>query len=120
VPALPPGLRDSPLFGVITTRGSYITAAGGLSGLTDLSTKSICSAGSVMRGSIDASTGGISIQDRVIFQNYLKTGDTIGVLNSVGPTCMDVNFDQIVNETDLNILEKMLKGYLYTNVPTSE
>jgi hypothetical protein len=67
------------------------------------------------RGGIN-NTGDVSSADRNIFQNYLKNGDTSGV--AIPIPCMDMQNDGVVNEVDLSIIEKGLKGYLNYVTPS--
>ncbi|MEK7690448.1 MAG: hypothetical protein AAB425_05445 [Bdellovibrionota bacterium] len=57
----------------------------------------------------------IDLKDYIILRNYLRSGDLAGSCSTVmvGATpCADFNSDTKVNESDLNILGKNLRGYL--------
>lgn len=65
----------------------------------------------------------ISVSDLLLFRNYIRSGDWSGAGTSattvtyVGISgalpCGDLNGDAQVNEVDLHILEKVMRGYLY-------
>lgn len=73
--------------------------------------------GNRIRGSVDQTDSVLDVNDRIIFQNWLKNSDTAGALDV---SCNDLNNDGLRNEIDLNILEKSLKGYLHLNTPSFE
>ena len=69
----------------------------------------------------------IDVADLVVLRNHLRTGTYAGtcdgIMNDAGGacgacnsggagSCGDINGDGLVDETDLNILEKILRGYL--------
>jgi len=61
----------------------------------------------------------VCLGDLAILKNYLRSGDFAGsstdILIGAGGVdgCADFNSDGLVNEIDLNILEKVLRGYIY-------
>mgnify|MGYP007063367445 CR=1 FL=1 len=58
----------------------------------------------------------IDVIDLMIFKNYLRTGRPNGSCETsilASNECTDLNNDGITNETDLNLLEKTLRGYIY-------
>lgn len=66
--------------------------------------------------------GVIDVRDILVFRNYLRSGSTAGsttstLLGGPGISCADFNNDALVDEIDLSILEKALRGYLHT-LPT--
>jgi hypothetical protein len=67
------------------------------------------------RGGIN-NTSKVTAQDRNIFQNYLKNGDTSGV--GIPLACMDMQNDGVINEIDMCIIEKALKGYINYLTPS--
>lgn len=66
----------------------------------------------------------VSIQDVILLRNYLRSGDAAGschpvlVGDAASRGCADLNSDGLVNESDLHILEKFMRGYLYW-IPTN-
>lgn len=54
----------------------------------------------------------LNIDDIIALKNYLRSQDTAGTCLTL-TACADVNKDGLVDETDLSILEKVLRGYLY-------
>ncbi len=71
-------------------------------------------------GDVTATAGTLDVYDLVVLQTYLRSGDVRGsggssvLVGAAGVTaCGDLNNDQLVDERDLNIVEKILRGYLY-------
>jgi hypothetical protein len=71
-----------------------------------------------------APDGFIDMQDVILLRNYLRSADASGtcVATMIGngaanSACADLNLDGRVDEIDLNILEKVLRGYIQA-VPT--
>lgn len=69
----------------------------------------------------DTPNGSIDVADIVILKNYLRSGDISGSCTTLmigdgagTPGCADLNQDSMVDETDLSILEKVLRGYLWS------
>lgn len=59
-------------------------------------------------------SGTIDIDDVIALKNYLRSGDTSsGTCSNVVLACGDLNNDGLVDEMDVNVLEKVLRGYLY-------
>jgi hypothetical protein len=97
-------------------------AGAGISGL--VSSTMNCLTGGV-KGDIDGD-GRLTYKDRNMIRNILKNNDVTTVNGGATPTpiydtsgnltalgkCMDLDSNGLVNEVDLNILEKGLKGYL--------
>jgi hypothetical protein len=79
--------------------------------------------GTVPRGGIDTNKPVLDVQDLQVYSNYVRSGVTVGVLGAPGPldiSCADTNRDGILNELDVGIVEKTLKGYLYFSAPSFE
>jgi hypothetical protein len=63
------------------------------------------------------------VADLLILRNYLRTAETAGSCGALlagtrdCSSCADLNQDGQVNDIDLGVMEKALKGYLYW-VPT--
>lgn len=72
-----------------------------------------------------AADGMVSVEDLRILKNYIRSGDSGGAGPNAGQVthvsvagsgflpCSDLNGDSMVNETDLHIMEKVMRGYLY-------
>lgn len=69
--------------------------------------------------------GFVNVKDLTLFRNHIRSGDRTGfetplLIDDGFPTtyeCIDFNRDRLINEVDLGILEKILRGYLY-RIPT--
>ncbi|MGZ3696836.1 MAG: dockerin type I domain-containing protein [Bdellovibrionota bacterium] len=83
-----------------------------------------CFGGALMGDVSNPADGTVDLSDLLILKNYLRSGDWTGSSRKIfvgtgAPNygCADLNGDGLVNEIDLNIMEKMLRGYLYW-IPT--
>lgn len=76
-----------------------------------------CIAGKFI-GDIDGN-GSVDPNDLILLKNYLRSRDRSGIAattfigDGTNWGCADINSDKIVDETDLNGLEKALRGYSY-------
>lgn len=79
----------------------------------NLSGSATCSAPGIGDSQVD-------VTDLELLRNYLRTGESTGTClsilqgNSLTAGCADLNGDQLVNEIDLGLLEKLLRGYINT------
>lgn len=103
-----------PAFNSITDPVAYAAAV--LAEIPNTPTANV-RCGTRARGSIDSNDATITLSDREIFMNYVRSGDTANVTTD---GCADMNSDGILNEVDLNILDKTMKGYLYFNAPANQ
>ncbi|MBN22298.1 MAG: hypothetical protein CL678_13535 [Bdellovibrionaceae bacterium] len=56
----------------------------------------------------------LNVLDLELLRNYLRNQDSSQFFATLDiSACMDMNQDQIVNEIDLALLEKLLRGYIY-------
>lgn len=69
----------------------------------------------------DSPNGSVDMADLVILKNYLRSGDLSGTCSNLmigdgagTPGCADLNQDSLVDEIDLSIFEKVLRGYLWS------
>jgi hypothetical protein len=69
--------------------------------------------GNCVGGACAAAPNTVTIDDVVTLKNYLRSGDWAGSCSNILTACGDLNNDGVVDEMDLNILEKVLRGYLY-------
>lgn len=70
--------------------------------------------------SLPAASSTIDMRDLAILKNYLRSGDYSGSSSTIligggapETACADLNQDRMVNEMDLALLEKALRGYLH-------
>lgn len=103
-----------PAFNTITDPAGFAAAV--LAEVPNTQTANV-RCGTRARGSIDSNDAAITLGDREVFMNYVRSGDTAGVTDD---DCADMNSDGIFNEVDLNILDKTMKGYLYFNAPANQ
>lgn len=110
-----------PGFGDITSASQFAAALAAEVPNTTTSNM-VCTGGTGnpgVRGSID-SNDTLSLDDREVFMNYVRSGDNAGVINGTATGCADTNGDGMLNEVDLNVLDKTMKGYLYINAPSKQ
>lgn len=64
-------------------------------------------------GIVDSLDQVINVPDLIVLRNYLRSGQTEGSVGEfVIKECADVNQDGMLNEIDLNLIEKLLRGYI--------
>ena len=64
--------------------------------------------------------GRITLDDWTVLRNYLRSGSLAGAETAAGvlcnpsyPICADLNQDRLINEADLSVMTKFMRGYIH-------
>lgn len=69
---------------------------------------------------LSTTDGAITLDDWLVLRNHIRTGSNLGAADATGvlcnpsfSQCADLNQDGLVNEIDLGVMTRFMRGYIY-------
>jgi len=106
-------IANVPILGIITNIASYRAEATSSDPAGSFST----AGQNVCLGDVNGDST-VGPGDVLLLRNYLRSAEISTGTSLTNIDCTDMNNDGLIDEIDLNILQKSLKGYLYYYAPS--